>query len=191
MAMGLQPFVFDDSLAAQYVNRLWEQRQFSAAEEAWVSYLGYCRGIFRGPIVFLMATLNRRRLPACWTGMRWLSRGHKHPAIPRCKYHGNYSLRVQFEGTENLDFHHISQSAAVTPGVYRFQLYVKAAGLDDRRRHCLPPFRFRIAWPMESCDGTDSGHGRLAETRKDGRDPPTHARHHGADCQKALAQIRQ
>ena len=25
----------DDSLAAQYVNRLWEQRQFSAAEEAW------------------------------------------------------------------------------------------------------------------------------------------------------------
>ena len=42
---------------------------------------------------------------------------------------GKHSLKIQFDGQANVDYHHAFQTALVTPGVYRFQGFVRADGI--------------------------------------------------------------
>ena len=93
------------------------------------SYLGDRRGDFPRPNRIFNGDFEQAPTASVLDWNEVAFAGTQTSRDATLKYHGNYSLRVQFEGTENLDFHHISQSAAVAPGVYRFQLYVKAAGL--------------------------------------------------------------
>jgi hypothetical protein len=43
------------------------------------------------------------------------------------------SLRIQFAGLENVDFHHVVQTVVARPGSYRFCAYVRTIGITTDR----------------------------------------------------------
>jgi hypothetical protein len=42
---------------------------------------------------------------------------------------GKYSLRIEFDGKENLSYHGVSQITFLKPGSYRFRAYLKTEGI--------------------------------------------------------------
>jgi len=42
---------------------------------------------------------------------------------------GRWSLRIGFEGRENLAYRHVAQRAFVKPGAHRFEAQVRASGI--------------------------------------------------------------
>jgi hypothetical protein len=42
---------------------------------------------------------------------------------------GQWSLRIDFRGKENLNYSHVSQTVCVRPGPLRFQAYVRTEGI--------------------------------------------------------------
>src|SRR6202011_1123359 len=47
---------------------------------------------------------------------------------------GKRSLRIRFQGVGNVDYHHVEQTAWVTPGVYRFRAEVETRDLTTYQR---------------------------------------------------------
>src|SRR5204862_2946690 len=61
-------------------------------------------------------------------------------ALPISPGSGKHSLKLQFDGQENMDYGGPYQTAWVTPGVYRFQGFVRADGITTDQG-----IRFRIS----------------------------------------------
>jgi len=53
---------------------------------------------------------------------------------------GGHSLQLAFAGKENVSYSYTSEAAFVTPGLYRFQAFVRADGLTTDQR-----IRFRVS----------------------------------------------
>jgi hypothetical protein len=117
--------LIDDGLAAGYVNRLWEQKQYRLAAEAWASYFAprgtdYPRPnfVFNGGFEMepMKSALDWKTLPVD---------GVQIARDAEVRYQGKYSMRIVFAGESNLSYRHFSQTLAIAPGTYRFQARVK------------------------------------------------------------------
>jgi hypothetical protein len=119
----------DDTLAGDYVGFLLGHRRCEAAADTWAQHLGprrrdYRRGnlLFNGGFEF-----EPVRCPLDW-------RVSQIPEVEvsrdgKMAHSGQWSLRIDFRGKENLNYSHVSQTVCVRPGPLRFQAYVRTEGI--------------------------------------------------------------
>jgi hypothetical protein len=134
-----------DKLASAYVDQLLARRDYPGAVRTWAGYLGKRRGaypdgnrLFNGGFEaeFTPAALDWKLRPADGaTAARASGVGHT----------GTSCVRVDFLGRTNVAFDHVSQTAVVEPGLYRFRAFVKTDDITTDQG-----VRFRIADAVSS-----------------------------------------
>src|SRR5262249_40525764 len=71
---------------------------------------------------------------------------------------GSQSLRIEFAGSENVDYAHISQTAFVEPGIYRFAAFVRTEKITTDQgiafRIYDPELQSRLDIKTEGLTGT-------------------------------------
>lgn len=118
--------VITSPLALSYVNLLWRQRDFAAAAEAWAGYLGTRAGDYPRPNRIFNGSFETE--PDDGNPLDWRRDrvdGVEMERDSQIQQQGEASLRITFQGKQNLDFHHLSQTQPVPPGAYRLQAMVK------------------------------------------------------------------
>jgi len=126
---ALEHAFVDDRLAADYAGFLLSQRQHDAALRAWAAHFGP-----RSPGFPQANRLFNAGFESDLTGATFdwrferlagveVERDNSTSAV------GRWSLRVRFEGLENLSFQHVSQRAVVHPGPWRLAAQVRTSEL--------------------------------------------------------------
>jgi len=115
----------DDRLARDYVRFLVADERYETAAESWALYLGDRRNhylesnwIYNGGF-----ELQPEQLFFDWRIEHLDS--VETDLDGSVAHSGSQSLRIRFGGQENVDFHHVSQTAFVKPGTYRFEAYIR------------------------------------------------------------------
>ena len=115
----------DDKLAHQYVAFLINAKDYEAAARSWAGYLGDHRnGYLESNWVF---NGDFEAQPS-GEGFDWTIDVLPGVAVAwdsSVANTGSHSLRIHFEGKENLEYHHVFQKAFVTPGTYRFEAFLR------------------------------------------------------------------
>jgi O-antigen ligase len=112
-------------LAREYVGHLFDKREYEAAARAWSEYpgareYGYPESnwVFNGDF-----ESEPSDTPFDW---RIAARDGVEAAVDAHVAHtGSHSIRIHFEGKENLDYGGVGTVAFVKPGRYRFEAYVR------------------------------------------------------------------
>lgn len=117
----------DDGLARDYVNFLNRDRRYEAAAWSWAQYLGNRRsGYLESTWLFNGGFESDPSGTAFdWT-LKSLNDDVEVALDAGVARTGSRSLRVRFGGKENVNYGHTSQTTFLTPGVYRFQAFVRA-----------------------------------------------------------------
>jgi tetratricopeptide (TPR) repeat protein len=120
----------DDKSAREYVSFLFGQNHFDSATRAWATYLGDRKNgylesnwLWNGDF-----EIDQSESPP---ELAW-SQGGSGVEVARVadvKHSGTYSLRIRFDGTQNLTDAQVQQRAYTPPGRYRFEAYVKSQEL--------------------------------------------------------------
>jgi O-antigen ligase len=111
----------DQALASEYVDFLIGQKQFEAAAQAWNP--GSER-IYNGDF-------ERDPLPEAAFDWHLESVSGVEASIEKDSAHsGSRSLKLQFDGTQNLTAFGVAQAVYLKPGSYRFRAWVKAKDLS-------------------------------------------------------------
>jgi tetratricopeptide (TPR) repeat protein len=121
--------LIDDALAAEFVNRLWSQKQFREAVDYWANYLAPRRTGYLHPNMLYNGDFETEP-GRC--ALDWQIEPVDDVQIardPEVRYDGGFAMRLTFRGQANLDFHQFRQTTAPPPGAYRFQARVKSEGL--------------------------------------------------------------
>jgi putative inorganic carbon (hco3(-)) transporter len=120
----------DDKLANDYVQFLVGKKEYEAAQEAWACYAGgrengypESNRVFNGDF----------ESDPTESHFDW--RIEKYPGATidfdrEVRYSGVRSLRIQFDGTQNVSKIGISQTVFLKPGRYRFEAYVRARDIS-------------------------------------------------------------
>jgi hypothetical protein len=115
----------DDKLAGEYIDFLLKNREYAAAVETWASQLGERKGSY--PISNQLFN-GDFETETTGTALDWKIRQADGVEVLRdsaITHQGHWSLRVRFEGKENLAYSHIAQRAVVKPGSYRFEAWLR------------------------------------------------------------------
>lgn len=98
--------------------------------------------------------------------------GVKAALDPAVAHSGHSSLRLEFDGSENPDFHHIAQSVWLTPGRYRLTAWMRTANLSTDQGLALtlfgastPALLSARDWTKVSTDVTVRNNPSLGEVR--------------------------
>ncbi len=108
----------DDGLAATFADSLLAQHYYEDAARSWASYVGeHQSGYRKSNFVFNGDFEN------AWSAspFEWRVAALDGVDVERdgaAARAGRWSLRIRFDGRHNLDYHHISQRVAVSPGAY-------------------------------------------------------------------------
>jgi O-antigen ligase len=119
----------DDRLANDYLGFLVKQQEYEAAAQAWAHYLGPRRHdymesnwIFNGEFENEVST----------SPFDWRIDKREDVEVSRdagVAHGGTHSLRIGFEGNQNLNYSDVSQTIFLKPGRYRFDAYVRTERL--------------------------------------------------------------
>jgi hypothetical protein len=114
----------DRQIAADFSNFLLSQRQFRDAAEVWAAQSGEHRQGSRAQQRLYNPDFEEELTPAA---LDWLITPLDHVEVVRDSqaYSGKFSLRIRFDGSANIDYHHVAQKAALPPGRYRFTAYIR------------------------------------------------------------------
>jgi len=115
----------DARLAREYVRVLFAQRDYETAARAWTQYLGpHGNGYLQSNWVFngdFETDLSDSAFD--WSINAW---DEVEAAVDAQVAHtGTHSIRIRFEGKENLDYNGVGQTTFVKPGRYRFEAYMR------------------------------------------------------------------
>jgi O-antigen ligase len=120
----------DDKLANEYVEFLMSKKEYEAASQAWARYAcdrdkGYPESnrIFNGDF-----ESDPTGSPFDWTVEQ--TPGANIDFDRDVHHAGARSLRIQFDGTQNVSKIGVSQTIFLKPGRYRFEAYVRAKDLS-------------------------------------------------------------
>ncbi|MBI3667927.1 MAG: carbohydrate binding domain-containing protein [Acidobacteria bacterium] len=119
----------DDELAKEFVNFLLGQHRYEAAADSWAQYLGPRRHGYRETNWLFNGDFE---LDPTGSPLDW--KIYNQPGVEvapdrSVARSGSRSLRIRFDGKENLAFNNVTQTAVVTPGRYRFEAFVRTADL--------------------------------------------------------------
>jgi len=115
----------DDKLAGEYIDYLLKNREYNVAVETWTSQLGERKGSY--PISNQLFNGNFEA-ETTGTTLDWKIRQADGVEVSRdsaITQQGHWSLRIRFEGKENLAYSHIAQRAVVKSGNYRFEAWLR------------------------------------------------------------------
>lgn len=123
----------DEPLTIDYVNFLFAKKQFDAAQDAWLSQFssrgdGYSRRspVFNGGFEYeWTAGLPDWRFDALNGVNARRDRGST--------FDGQYSLRIDFTGNDNPDFHNVQESVFVQPGLYRLEGHIRTREITSEQ----------------------------------------------------------
>lgn len=119
-----------DQLARTYVSLLWRHQEFAVAQQAWAGYPGNRAGDY--PRRNLIFNGGFETEPAADNPLDWRRddlAGVEMARDTQVRPDGTASMRIRFLGTQNVDFHALSQTQPVAPGAYRLRAMVKTEGL--------------------------------------------------------------
>ena len=124
----------DDRVAHEYVNFLYGLRQYEIAARSWALYLGHRRNgylesnwLFNGDF-----ESEPQQVPFDWS-LQNLNDDVQVALDASVARTGARSLRVRFGGKENVSYSHTSETSSVTPGVYRFEAFIRAQDITTDR----------------------------------------------------------
>ena len=115
----------DETLARQYVAFLMNGKQYETAARSWAGYLGDHRN---GYLESNWAFNGDFEAEPSSTGFDWTIEpvaGVEVAWDSSVANTGSHSLRIRFDGKENVNYHHVLQKAFVTPGTYRFEAFLR------------------------------------------------------------------
>jgi len=128
-AWALSHHLADAPLARDYTGFLLAHHLYETAAHSWADYLGPRRDgylqsnwLYNGDFEY----------PPSGSPFDWSieSTDDVEAALDSHTAHtGQFSLRIAFQGQENINFHHVSQTVFVTPGKYRLEAYVRSDGI--------------------------------------------------------------
>lgn len=119
----------DDRSAAEYVNYLLGDRQYDAAARAWSKYLGKRRTDYLQSNYLYNGGFEFAPTGAM---LDWRIRRAGGVEVARdssVRRSGGWSLRLRFEGKENVNYGHTSQTAVVGPGRHYLEADVRTEEL--------------------------------------------------------------
>lgn len=119
----------DDVLTSDYINYLLRNKRPEEAAEAWARYLGPRAGEYPEANRIYNGSFERDFLPSPFDWRLLKADGARAVRERSTACAGDWSLRIDFRGTENLAFQHVSQIVFVKPGRYRFQICMKSEHL--------------------------------------------------------------
>lgn len=108
----------DRASAVEAAWTLWERHSFQAAQRVWTGWMGPEAGDYTHP----QELANRRFQSEPQGGpFDWTLEVPSSVAVSR-----NDGLTIRFQGTDNLMFNHIRQTAVIQPGRYRFSAEIQS-----------------------------------------------------------------
>jgi tetratricopeptide (TPR) repeat protein len=140
----------DDRVAGEYVDLLLANGRYEEAASNWKGYLGKRAGDYLARNLVFNSGFECTPLE---TKLDWTFHPVAGADISRdanAARSGAASLRIQFAGSENVDFHHVVQTVVVSHGKYRFSAYVRTVsittdrGLGFRIFDAAKPSRFDV-----------------------------------------------
>jgi hypothetical protein len=108
---------------------LFAQQQYALAANAWASYLGPHRNGYLQSNWIYDGGFEKDRSAS---SLNWQIDKLANVEIimdASVVHSGHRSLRVAFDGKQNVSFNHVSQTVFVQPGHYKFQAYVRCEGI--------------------------------------------------------------
>jgi hypothetical protein len=121
--------IAEDRSAAGFVDLLLSRHLYEDAAQAWADYVGPRQPDYRKPNLVFNGSFENVSGGSIFDWRVASIPGvevERDQAVSRT---GNGSLRIHFDGKENRDYHHISQSIVASPGVYEFRAEIRAEGL--------------------------------------------------------------
>ena len=125
----VQRSLADDRLAVEYVDFLIKRREYETAIQTWTQYLGQRKGSYRESNFLYNGDFELEPGGCVFDWKVTYLDGVEAGRDPAVSCSGSASLRIQFEGKENLNYSHISQMAVVKPGGYLFRAQVRTEGI--------------------------------------------------------------
>ncbi|MDQ6734028.1 MAG: tetratricopeptide repeat protein [Nitrospirota bacterium] len=119
----------DDPLAAAYIDFLLKNRMYEKAATIWARHLGERKDTYMESNYLLNGDFEKDLTGAI---LDWRIKQTNGVLVKRDSsfaHSGNYSLMIQFNGEQNPAYSHVSQTAFVRPGRYRFEGYIRTAGI--------------------------------------------------------------
>lgn len=119
----------DDKLAGDYAAFLLRMREYRKARDAWAAYLGDRGGDYLKSNFLYNAGLESE---PCGSPFDWSISGAPGVDAARdreIRHSGRWSLRIEFDGTENVAYRHVSQSVYLEPGSYRLRGWLRTEGI--------------------------------------------------------------
>lgn len=125
----MRPLVPDNKIAEQYLTFLLRERRRDEAAEAWISQLE-TREPGIGKTIFISNGSFEHEPDG--TIFDWQVSPNPHVTVARDEgvaHDGRTSLRIVFDGSDNLDYQGVSEFLILSPGGYRFEAFVRTAGI--------------------------------------------------------------
>jgi len=120
-------------LAREYLQYLFGKRDYQAAAYAWAAYLGPARNGYLVSNWMFNGDFERELSDSPFDWHINARDGVAATEDTQAAHTGSRSLRIHFEGKDNLDFSDVGQVAFVKPGRYRFEAYERTAGITTDR----------------------------------------------------------
>jgi hypothetical protein len=119
----------DDKSARQYVDFLVGQNRFESAARTWAAYLGGRRNGYLESNWLLNGDFESEPMNSPLDWEAWGGKGVEVARDSEVKHSGAYSLRMRFDGTQNVTNPNLQQRVYVMAGQYHFDAYLKTQEL--------------------------------------------------------------
>ena len=115
----------DIPLAIEYCDFLFAKRLFQQSAAEWASAVGAPNSDYRSRQLLFNGDFANEPLP--WAVFDWKIAPMDHIAVGSdcTPQPGGCSLKIQFDGSANVDFNNVSQIVVLEPGNYRFSAFVR------------------------------------------------------------------
>lgn len=148
----------DDALAVQYVDAMLRDRQDTDAWRDWIRYIGARGGDFPARNLLFNGGFENELTGSAFD-WRITPASAVETGFDRSISHdGARSLRIRFNGTENVSYQNVVQNAVVSAGTYALQAWIKSDGLTTnegpRLEVLAPESRSRLSVATGSFQGT-------------------------------------
>jgi O-antigen ligase len=123
----------DTSLANDYSQFLILRKQYHAAAQAWAGYLG------EHPDGYLITNcIFNGDFESAPSGSPFDWKIEKTPGVQatfdsNAAHTGSHSLRLDFSGENNVSYDHVSQLLYASPGIYRFEAFMRTADVTTSK----------------------------------------------------------
>jgi O-antigen ligase len=123
----------DEPLARDYIAFLFSGHLYQAAARSWALYLGERRGGYLQSDWLYNGDFETQPTGSSFD---WRIEPRSGVAVARdanVAHEGKHSLRIRFDGKENIAFNQIAETVYVTPARYRFEAYIRTEGITTNQ----------------------------------------------------------